>query len=433
LPLRIRHLIRLSPQSFSDETRFRLETLRPLWRLPSAAAVGEVTNWVDVLRGDADLLAKIRAAREDGRRVEGHAPGASYERLAALAEAGFTSCHEAITAEEVEDRLRAGLVPMLRHSPIRPDLPELLRAVRDRPERMETVMFTVDGPTPLWVAEHGYLDHLMRIALDEGLPPMAVLRMATLNPARYFGFQDVGEVAPGKRADLNVLADLTQPTPLLTIAGGRVVARDGRLVAPMPHFVLSNDLEPSTLPRLSADTLVETTSTGPAMRLVNDVITEAVSPAGTAAGGLHTALIDRRGRWITRGRLLGFADRLGGLATTFCSAFGDATVVGDTPADMAAALARLADDGGGLVVVEEGRELLRLPFEDRLYSRQSWNTIVDANRRFAALLRSRGYRFSDPLFTLLFLSFDSLPWIRLTSRGLWDVRERRVLSPSARL
>src|SRR5256712_9276415 len=99
--MKFRWLIRLHPQSFADTgERFSLSTLRPLWRLPSAAAVGEVTRWVDVLQGDADLTAKIRAAREDGRRVEGHAAGASFERPAAPARAGFTSWHEPVTAHE---------------------------------------------------------------------------------------------------------------------------------------------------------------------------------------------------------------------------------------------------------------------------------------------------------------------------------------------
>ncbi|HXF83040.1 MAG TPA: adenine deaminase C-terminal domain-containing protein [bacterium] len=430
LPLRIRHLIRLTPQAFSDEERFALEEVRRLWRLPSAAAVGEVTRWVDVLRGDPDLLAKIRAAREDGRRVEGHAPGASYERLAALAAAGVTSCHEAISAAEVEDRLRAGLVPMLRHSPIRPDLPQLLEAVRGRPEAMALAMFTVDGPTPLFVAQHGYLDHLMRIALRSGLPPMAVLRMATLNPARYFGFHDLGEIAPDRRADLNVLADLGEPTPLLTIARGRLVARDGALLERFDPLPLEDDLEPAAIPRLPAAVFARTPLPGAELRLVNDVITEAIPPAEGSQGGLLAALLDGRGRWITRARLHGFAEPLGGLATTYCSSFGDVLVLGDSAADMAAALNRLADDGGGVVVVEGGRELLRWPFEDRIYARMSWDQAVDAAHRFDSVVRSRGYRFRDPLFTLLFLSFDSLPWIRLTSRGVWDVRAQRALVPA---
>src|SRR5437879_7833810 len=130
LPMKFRWLIRLHPQSFAETgQRFSLPTVRTLWRLPSAAAVGEVTGWVDVLQGDADLTGKIRAARDEGKPVEGHAAGASFERLAALARAGFTSCHEAVTADDVRDRLRAGLVTLLRPSSIRPDLPDLLQAV----------------------------------------------------------------------------------------------------------------------------------------------------------------------------------------------------------------------------------------------------------------------------------------------------------------
>jgi len=100
---------------------------------------------------------------------------------------------------------------------------------------------------------------------------------------------------------------------------------------------------------------------------------------------------------------------------------------------MAEALDRLAQDGGGLVVVEHGEERFRLAFEDRIYSTRSWPEVVAANRQFNALMRERGYRFGDPLFSLLFLTFDSLPWIRLTSRGIWDVRNRRPFVPATPL
>lgn len=433
LPMKIRHLIRLHPQAISDQTRFSLETVRALWRLPSVAAVGEVTRWVDVLHGDADLLAKIRAAREDGMRVEGHAPGASYERLVALAKAGFTSCHEAITAHEVEDRLRAGLATMLRHSSIRPDLPELLNAVRDRPEWLDQVMLTVDGPTPVFVEENGYLDYLMRIAIEQGIDPIQVLRMVTLNPAKYFGFTDVGEIAPGKRADLNILSDLTHPSPLMTIADGQIVAERGELVAPLPHVSVSGMLEEPAIPRLRSGALVEVTPNVPGIRLVNDAITEVVPPEEIPEDALYVAMIDQRGRWITCSRLVGFVKRLGGLATTFSSSFGDVVVVGQRAEDMAAALDRLAQDGGGLVVVEHGEEIFRLAFEDRIYSTRSWSEVVAANRAFNALMRTRGYEFGDPLISLLFLTFDSLPWIRLTSRGIWDVRNRRPFAPATPL
>ena len=432
LPMKIRWLIRLHPQAFGETDRFRLPYLRSLWRLPSAAAVGEVTRWMDVLLGDADLREKMAAAAADGKRIEGHAAGASFERLAGLRQAGFTSCHEAITATEAADRLRAGLRVMLRHSSIRPDLPELLDAVVDRPDWQDEVMLTLDGPTPRFIDEHGYLDHLMRIALDRGLPAMAVLRMVTRTPAEYFGFNDVGVLEPGARADVNVLASLEDPTPLAVIAEGRVVAEGGRLLEPVRPVPVADALAAPALPRLSGDVLAGDGRRAPGLRLVNDVITELVPAGETPPDTVDVALVDRRGRWITRSWISGFVTRLGGLATSFTSDF-DIAVLGQDPRDMEAALTLLADDGGGIAMVEGGEVLFRLPFDLGVWSSRPWRDVVDANRRFVELLGDRGYRFRDPVYSLLFLTFDSLPWIRLTSRGIWNVRARSVLAPAQSL
>jgi len=429
LPMRIRWLIRLHPQAFGETDRFRPTYLRHLWRLPSAGAVGEVTRWMDVLLGDADLRGKIAAAAADGKRVEGHAAGASFARLVALREAGFTSCHEAITASEVTDRLRAGLRAMLRHSSIRPDLPELLGAVVDRPDWQDEVMLTLDGPTPRFIEEHGYLDHLMRLALNRGLAPMTVLRMVTRNPAEYFGCHDLGAIEPGARADVNVLESLEDPTPIAVLAQGRLVVEGGRVLEPIPSVPMSDALTPVSLPRLSRDVLVQGGRRGPGLRLVNDVITEALSADDTTPDMVDVALVDRRGRWITRSRISGFVNRLGGLATSFTSGF-DIAVLGQSPQDMEAALALLADDGGGMVLVENGEILFRLPFDLGVWSSRSWGDVVNANHAFAELLTNRGYRSRDPIYSLLFLTFDSLPWVRLTSRGIWDVRARQVLAPA---
>jgi adenine deaminase len=97
---------------------------------------------------------------------------------------------------------------------------------------------------------------------------------------------------------------------------------------------------------------------------------------------------------------------------------------------MARALERLGALGDGVVVTDDdGTEVFTLPLDVGPYSSRPWGEVVDANRRFNALMRARGYRFSDPLFTLLFLTFDSLPWARVTARGVWDVRRRQIVHP----
>ena len=432
LPVKFHWLIRLHPPSFSAADRFSLDRLRRLWRLPSAAAVGEVTRWTDVHDGRPDLLAKIAAARADGRRVEGHAPGASYDKLAVLAAAGFSSCHEAVTAEEVRDRLRVGLYVMLRHSPIRPDLPQLAAAVTAELASSPRLMFTADGPSPVFIEDDGYMDHVIAVAIRSGIPPLTALRLATLNPAAYYGMGDRGEIVPGKRADLNVLRDLADPYPEAVIVDGQVAVRGGRLLRPLPDFTWDGVFEPLPVPRVPAEAFAVAPARPVVCRLINDVITEPLAGDSPAAA-LQAVLIDRNGHWLTRCLLTGFVDRLGGLATTVNTAF-DLLVVGQNVADMARAAERVADLGGGLVVVDQGAEIFTLPLDlGGIFSSRPWAEVVEADRRFIALMRSRGFRFTDPLFSLMFLTFDSLPWIRLTSRGVWDVRQRRVLDPATAL
>jgi adenine deaminase len=253
--------------------------------------------------------------------------------------------------------------------------------------------------------------------------------MVTCTPAEYFGFNDVGVLEPGARADVNVLASLEDPTPLAVIAEGRVVVEGGRLLEPVGPVSMAEALDAPAFPRLSGDVLGGNGRRAPGLHLVNDVITELVPPGEIPPDTVDVALVDRRGRWITRGRISGFVTRLGGLATSFTSGF-DIAVLGQDRRDMEAALALLADDGGGIVMVEGGDVLFRLAFDLGVWSSRPWREVVDANRRFVELLADRGYRFRDPVYSLLFLTFDSLPWIRLTSRGVWDVRARRVLAPA---
>src|SRR5439155_1059793 len=107
----------------------------------------------------------------------------------------------------------AGLETMLRHSSIRPDLPDLLRAVPREEIASGRVMLTADGPTPAFIADRGYLDHLLAVAISAGISPIDALRMVPVNPARYYGIQEAAPIAVGYRADVNVIPDLSHMTP----------------------------------------------------------------------------------------------------------------------------------------------------------------------------------------------------------------------------
>jgi adenine deaminase len=439
LPLHFFWFLRLHGQSHHPDEAAMLadERLSALLEVDTVRSVGELTRWPLVYDGDRALLARIARGLAAGRRVEGHAPGVSSDRLQVLAAAGVSSEHEAITAEQALDRLRAGLYVMLRHGSHRSDLPALAPMVSAGRACSGRVMLTPDGPSAAFIQTHGYMDHLVRLAMGLGIDAVAAYQMATINPATYYSLdEELGGLAPGRRADILALTDLHDPRPEMVIAGGRRVAQDGRLLIDLPEPAWNEWLRPFApapwRPTPEVFSLGGLPSPAPAMHLTNAVITERrdiTLDGDLPPGVLRIIFLDPAGRWRCRALLTGFAEALGGLASTYNTG-GGVYVLGRDPGDMARAASRALDLGGGVVLVEEGAVRFELPLPlGGLMSPRSIPEVAAATDALTALMRARGYPHHDLPYSLLFLGFDGLPYIRLTYRGLWDVREARVLIP----
>jgi adenine deaminase len=439
-PLKFYWMIRAQAQSRSadEPRRFRPAQVRRALAHPWAVALGEVTRWPDAREGRPDMLRWLDLAHARRLRVEGHTAGAAAEKIPAIAAAGFTSDHEPITAHEVLERARQGIAVMLRQSSLRPDLEALLDALKDAPGLTARAMLTADGAMPAFVRAHGFVDHLLRVAMARGVPPVDAYRMATLNPATYYGLDaHLGGIAPGRYADVCVLRDLGEPRPEMVIARGRLAASDGRLLVRVPEPSWRRALA-SPAARLAVgwrarpeDFALPARERYPVIRLVSAVITR-LEERAPAPGDLHAALLDRRGRWVAPGLVAGFADGLEGLASTISTDF-NILVLGRSPAAMAAAVNRLLDLHGGVVVVDGGRVAYEIPLPvGGVMARGSLEDAAAREEALRAALAERGYPYHDPLFTLFFLAADFLPHVRLTPLGVWDVKAARVLLPARR-
>lgn len=436
-PLKFYWMLRVhgQTQTTDERRRFRPRDLARAFAHPWVAAVGEVTRWADIHAGDPQLLRRLALGQTRGLRVEGHTAGARTEKIAALAAGGLTSDHEPITAAEVLDRARQGIAVMLRESSLRPDLGGLLGALKDAPGLAARAMLTTDGSMPAFIRDHGFVDHLLRTALTAGVPPVEAYRMVTLNPATYFRKDDdIGGIAPGRYADVCLLSDLSQPRPETVIARGRVAARDGRTLLPVSEPAWSRVFT-SPAARLNVgwrarpeDFRLPSRTTLPVVRLVSAVITK-LEERAPAEGDLHAALVDRAGRWVAPAVVAGFANRLDGLAATVTTDF-NILVLGRQREAMARAVNRLLTVHGGVVLVERDRVLWELPLPlGGIMTRLELPEAARRQEELHALLRARGYAFHDPFFTLLFLAADFLPAVRLTPRGVWDVKAGRLLLP----
>ena len=174
LPLLYLWMARLTSQATfpGEKEMFGLDKVEPLLRRDDVLGTAEVTRWPALAAGDPALISGIRKAKSLGKVVDGHTGGASESRLQPVAAAGIDADHEAISKEEVLNRLRIGIWTMLRNSSLRPDLPELLRSVTENGVSTHRLIMTTDGPSPEFIAEHGLVDGMLRVAVDNGVSPM---------------------------------------------------------------------------------------------------------------------------------------------------------------------------------------------------------------------------------------------------------------------
>src|SRR5262249_33383354 len=261
---------------------------------------------------------------------------------------------------------------------------------------------------------------------------------ATLNAATYFQLDaDLGGIAPGRYADVCVLADLAEPRPELVVARGRIAAERGRLLVDVPEPSWSRVL---VTPESRLDGRWRATARAfalppreryPVLRLVSAVISKREDRA-VGPGDLHAALVHRGGRWVAPGVVAGFGERVDGLASTITTDF-NILVLGRSPDAMARAVNRLLARRGGIVLVEGDRIAYELPLPlGGIMARGSLADAAAAERGLREALIARGYPHHDPLFPLFFLAADFLPSIRLPPRGVWDVKAARVALPSRR-
>src|SRR4051812_47445802 len=423
-PAHVYWVARISPQSaYPDvDDRFAIDTIAPMLSWAEVLASGEITNWSSVINGDPRVRAGIAAAKAAHRRVEGHNAGASYDRLNELSRAGISADHEGITGEDALHRLRLGMWTMLRQSSLRPDLERMLEELGELVNRARRLMFTTDGATPSFYAEHGVIGGALRIAKD--LDPMRALQMATIDPATFLRLDEVlGGIAPGRHATLNVLPEIGEWRPETVFVRGEVVARDGRLTASLPEL----DYGAGYALRTPAPGLFAPLSGNqPVARYESAVINRRhdreVTPRDTQA-----MLVARDGSWVTKGIVENFI-ATPGFATTATTSL-HVLVLGNDQAAMARAAAQLAEQGGGFVFDGGWSAPLEI---DGLISSGGFDKSVTIDRELSKQMSAAGYPFHDPLYSLLFASGDFLPEIRLTPCGGIEVKSRAVLADTVR-
>lgn len=400
---------------------------------------GELTCWPKLLSGDDMILHWMQETKRLHKKIEGHFPGASEKTLAKMMLFGADCDHEAMTGEEVRRRLMQGYMVSLRHSSIRPDLPKLLDEIHELDIAVyDRFMMTTDGSSTAFY-ENGVMDELIRIAMGHGVPVIDAYNMATINVARYYNFEHLhGNIATGRIAHINILSDERNPTPVSVLAKGRWVKRDGVAMDEAKELPWSEmGFAPLELDwNLTMDDLQFSMPFG--IKMENSVITKPYSISiDVSAEQLPSnhdecffTLFDRKGKWRINTVLKGFATDLQGLASSFSNT-GDIILIGKNKQDMIAAFDRLKELGGGIVASENRVPVREIPLTlQGVMSSHPVMELMAEEKQLLEYLKDKGYKFADPIYSLLFFSSTHLPYIRITQMGIYDVMKKTVLFPT---
>jgi adenine deaminase len=401
--------------------------------------LGEMMNFPGVICGDEEVLNKLRGFEEGIR--DGHAPGLTGRDLVAYVAAGIGSDHEATTVDEMREKLRLGMVVFIREATNARNLLSLIPGVTVA--NGPRICFCTDDRQPADLMNEGHMDHLIRTAISEGVPPHLAIAMATLNTANYFRLFDRGAIAPGKRADLVVFSDLHNIRAEMVFRSGRLVAQDGNAIPwerPLKPPVLRSSVNVNwervniVVPALGRrgrvigvipDQLIT-------QHRIEDLnIIDGLVVADPKRDLAKIAVIERHlatGNFAV-GLVRGIGLQRGAIASTIAHDSHNIIVVGMDDASMLTAAHAVADMRGGMAAAEGNCILAGLPLPIAgLMSDQPIETVRSQMEDIIHAAHQLGSSLHDPFTAVSFLALPVIPSLKITDKGLVDVDRFQIVS-----
>lgn len=423
--------------------------------------LAEMMNYPGVLSRDKEVIKKLRLTN----LIDGHAPLLTGKDLAAYIGAGIKSDHESTNLKEAREKLRAGMFIMVREGTAAHNMAALIPLMKSVNGRR--CMFVSDDRHPTDLLNQGHLDHTLRKAVRLGLNPVTAIQMVTLNPSEYFGLSRLGAVAPGYQADLVVFDNLKTFNVRKVFKHGRLVAQDGANLRAYHQSIPSQLRSAIKIPTLSQNNLrikalgntIKVIELIPGQiitrqRLARPLVTDGYALADPRRDILKLAVVERHKATgaIGLGFVRGFGLKSGAIASSVAHDSHNIIAVGADDADILTAIRHIKQLNGGYAVAQNGKIIASLaPLEASskpprssgvaktlltglalpiggLMSDLPLAKVVAKVKLLNNATRRLNCKISDPFMALSFLALPVIPELKLTDKGLVDVKQFKIVS-----
>jgi len=422
-----------------------LEDIREALTWPGVIGLGEMMNFPGVANGDEKMLAEMEATRKAGKVIGGHYAtpdlGPAFHAYVA---GGPEDDHEGTRPEDAEARVRQGMKAMLRYSSAWHDVAKGLKAITEMHLDPRHFILCSDDCHAATLVNEGHMDRVLRHAIQQGLAPMTAFQMATLNTAEHFGVsRAVGMIAPGRWADILLVDDLNDFHAGLVMVRGLVAVENGTLLVDLPKVeypdwvtqsvhlkrpLIADDFRipvESQMSKVRVNVIGVIENQAPNRHLRMDAfVNDAEVHADITCDLAKAAVVERHhnsGR-IQVGLVSGFGFNLPcAIASTVAHDCHQMIIVGTDEKDMALAANKLAEVGGGQVVVKNDQVigLVELTIGG-LMSTEIAGKVAGKADTILKGFRACGCKLNNPNMQLSLLALVVIPELRLSDKGLVD-------------
>lgn len=441
-----------APNLETSGGHFNNEIIREALKRPDAVGLSEIVGPY-ILAGFPDLMRSIELVKSmPGKTCQGHLPDMSGPALNACLAAGVTTDHESLGPDDAVSRLRNGCHVMIREGSAARGLKDCIAPILEKKMDTSRVSVITDDLHTVDAVEQGHLDNAIRVALEAGVDFAAAIQMVTLNAARAFHLDDeIGGLAPGRRADINITTGPEDFKVLSVIAGGKPILDNGKMLVSYPAADhqpcllnttrLKNPITAESFKLRAPDgakkVKVQVMDTLPWIPITEG--REATLPVidGYVACDvdqdiLYIAQVERYGKNGNIGKAFmgGFHLKAGAIASSVGHDNHNIIVMGTNFDDMAVAVNRLVDIGGGQIVVLNGeiKAEIRYPICG-LLSDLPAEALAEAKKKLNAEIHALGSPIRIPFMFLSFICLAAIPTYAITDKGFINVLTQQVIDP----